>query len=568
MRNLAVLLACCAALAANAHDSKQSTDQLTLDAGSVVTLKVKDETTVRFLQDHFDVWLARSDESGAGTLDVWVDVEDQVELARLGFSYVTNELLSENLRELTQLQRASGSSSLRSIPSFSCYRTVEETHASLDQLAVRYPNLARVRNFGSSYLQSTGQGGYALKALVIENTLVPAPGPEAKPSLLLIAAIHAREYATAEIATRFAESLLANYQSDANTRWLLDTRRVIVVPIANPDGRKIAEGGVSQRRNLRPGTCGTATGVSGVDLNRNSSFFWGGSGASTDGCSDTFRGATAASEPETQALQALIAESFIDARGPTASDAAPATTSGMFISLHSFANIVLFPWGATNMAAPNRTGLQTLARKFGFYTNYQACQPPVSGCLYAASGTTDDQSYGELGVASFTFEVGNTGFFEACSSFEASTYPKNLSALNFAVQALRRPYLEPAGPEILAASARRNVQIDDGLLSISAVANDTRSFGGAAVSDPAHAIAQVSVFLNDPGQSSAASGLAMIASDGGFNTSVEAVELQLPLSVIGSADRIWIRALDANAQTGPAIAVAIRNASEFTNGFE
>jgi carboxypeptidase T len=554
-----------ASVSASAHESKGPVS--ISESGSVVSMRVPNESTVRFLQDNFDVWLARSQSDGSGVLDLWVDPNEQAELSRLGFSYVTNDKLDRNAKQFFADRAASNAESLRSIPSYGCYRTVEETFASLQILAERYPNLASVRDFGSSLQQTLGVGGYPMKALVIENAQTPAPASETKPTLMIIAAIHAREYATAEIATRFAESLLANYQSDANTRWLLDTRRVIIAPMANPDGRKVAETGVLQRRNLRAATC-TTGGTSGVDLNRNSSYLWGGTGSSTSGCSDTFRGAAAASEPETQALQSLIAESFIDARGPNLTDAAPAHTPGIFISLHSYADMVLFPWSATTAAAPNKIGLQTLARKFGFYTSYRACQPPATGCLYAASGTTDDQSYGELGVASFTFEVGNNGFFENCSTFEAETLPKNLSALHFALQAARRPYLEPAGPEIFQAQALRNVVDNDGALTVTAAISDARSFGGAGISDSAHNIANVRVFLTDPNHNASAVGLDMIATDSAFDSATETARLQIPLAALGQTQTVWLRALDVMGETGPVMAVGVRNAGEFKSGFE
>ena len=53
-------------------------------------------------------------------------------------------------------------------------------------------------------------------------------------------AIHAREYTTAELTTRFAEHLVNNYNVDADITWLLDHFELHLVPQANPDGRKIA----------------------------------------------------------------------------------------------------------------------------------------------------------------------------------------------------------------------------------------------------------------------------------------------------------------------------------------
>jgi len=49
--------------------------------------------------------------------------------------------------------------------------------------------------------------------------------------------IHAREWAPPELNLRLAEYLLANYDTDADVKWLLDYNRVHLVLSTNPDGR-------------------------------------------------------------------------------------------------------------------------------------------------------------------------------------------------------------------------------------------------------------------------------------------------------------------------------------------
>ena len=55
---------------------------------------------------------------------------------------------------------------------------------------------------------------------------------------------------------------------------------------------------------------------------------------------------------------------FLIAVGPNDNDAAPSDTSGIHIDIHSYSELVLWPWGSTNQAAPNGSALQTLGRKF------------------------------------------------------------------------------------------------------------------------------------------------------------------------------------------------------------
>ena len=534
--------------------------------GSVVSGTVANEASVRFLQDNFDVWLARSQPDGTGSVDIWVDYEQQRLLESYGYNFARNESLSATLAQIPQ-RVTPGTAAITGFP---CYRTVEETYSTLEQLVQRYPSLARTEDIGDSYLKSVGQGGYPIKALIIENSAIPAPTGATKPTLLLISAIHAREYATAEVATRFAERLLTGYGIDPELSNLLDNRRVIIVPQMNPDGRKRAEAGVSQRRNLRAATCVATPTNSGVDLNRNSTFLWGtNNGSSINGCSDTFRGANAASEPEVQSIEQFLAATFPDRRGPLSTDAAPLDTEGVFISLHSYANLVLFPWGANNSAAPNKPGLQTLARKFGFYTNYQVCQAPATGCLYAASGTTDDQAYGALGLAAFTFEVGNNGFFESCSIFETSTVSKNIDALIYALKATRRPYLEPAGPEVTELTAFNNVVENDFEITVNAKASDTRSFSGGQGNEEIHTVVRAALYVNTSPETAGATAFQMDAADGNFNSATEAITLRLPANLLRPGRNVvYVTATDSVNQTGVVSSAFVRMAGTFVSGFE
>jgi carboxypeptidase T len=148
---------------------------------------------------------------------------------------------------------------------------------------------------------------------------------------------------------------------------------------------------------------------------------------------------------------------FADRRGPGDNDAAPPDTSGVLISLHSYSDLVLWPWGQqASGPAPNAEGLARLGQRlaaFNGYTPFQAYN------LYDTSGTTDDWSYGELGVASYTFEIGPTigscgGFFPPYSCLDGepsgSFWPRNLPALRYAARVTRAPYQLPFGPDVAA----------------------------------------------------------------------------------------------------------------------
>lgn len=401
----------------------------------VVRIYFQDRSDLDYLASRYDVWEVHHEDRWliAQVLETQID-----DLRSQGYSVEIDPIRTEKLDDLSPANPDEAG-----IPGFSCYRTVEETYDTLQNLENHYPNLAMRIDIGDSWekTQAEGEPGYDLWVLVLTNQSIPGP----KPRFFLMGAVHAREYATAETVTRFAEYLLSNYGSDPDVTWFLDYYEVHLLAQANPDGRKKAESGDSWRKNTdRDDGCNIETSW-GVDLNRNSSFEWGGIGTSSYACDSTYHGPSPASEPEIQAMETYVRSLFPDQRGPNETDPAPMETPGLFITLHSYGELILWPWGHTSIQAPNHLQLQTLGRKMAYFNYYW---PQQSYELYGTSGTNDEFAYGELGVAAYTFEMG-VEFFEPCGGFEDVIYPNNQAALKTALKATRRPYQEPAGPDVI-----------------------------------------------------------------------------------------------------------------------
>ena len=88
------------------------------------------------------------------------------------------------------------------IDGFSCYSTVEGTFTRMDEMVANFPDLAEIIDIGDSWEKTIDSGnGYDLKVLKITNKNII----EEKPIVFITTAIHAREYTTAELTTRFAE---------------------------------------------------------------------------------------------------------------------------------------------------------------------------------------------------------------------------------------------------------------------------------------------------------------------------------------------------------------------------
>jgi len=328
--------------------------------------------------------------------------------------------------------------------------TVEETLQFGNDLAVTYPALTEWLDIGDSWQKINGQGGYDLMVLKITNKSIVGE----KPKLFINSGMHAREYTPVALTVDFAKLLLEQYHSSADVKWIVDHHEVHILFHTNPDGRKIAENGTYQRKNVHQSTC--PSDQQGVDLNRNFAHFWHSTanGSSGDACSEVYRGGSAESEPETKAMSNYMRAIFPDARGPHLADAASSNTTGLHLDIHSSGKLVLWPYGHTNTPTGNDASFRSLGNKIAWINNYS---PQQSIGLYPTDGTSDDVSYGELGIAALTFELGSN-FFQSCSSYQNTVKPKNLPALLYAAKVIAAPYELPFGPEITAISINDSIE--------------------------------------------------------------------------------------------------------------
>lgn len=384
-----------------------------------------------------------------------------------------------------------------------CYRTVEKANLDVDALVKQYPNLIRVVPVGKTWVQTQlmsfrnllikylpqsvtslidfdllpDSTGNSLRAVVLGNQATIKD--KKVPRMVTTSSIHAREYTPAEISTRFTEWLIKNYATDPTATWLLNNNEFHFILHANPDGRKLAEqavpalwgSGWRKNVNLVDALCPeneaefSSSIDSGVDLNRNFPFGWNstkGQGSSGEICDQTFRGKSAASEPETAAIVKYVAGTrqqdgnftgglLQDRRTAATTDfvtGGPNDYEGLYLDIHSAGKLVLWPWGIRrealggNSQTANDDGMSAFGQRLAWYNRYRATQM----INYNTDGTTTDTFYGELGAPSFTIELGES-FYEPCDSFERNTFPKNVASLRYAARTLKAPYQLPLGPD-------------------------------------------------------------------------------------------------------------------------
>lgn len=517
-----------------------------------ITFADRDE--LGYLASTFDVWEV---DRAAGRVLAWLTAAEREQLARLGYPLTVDRQRTDQIFATLPQARQQGSG----IPGYACYRTVEETYRDLASLATDRPGLAEWIDIGDSYDKVTPDGpvGHDLFALVLTNETIPAAE---KGKLLILAAVHARELATTELASRFAEMLIAGYGIDPDLTWLLDRNEIHIIPIGNPDGRIQAEAGYLWRKNTNsPDACRFPN--YGVDLNRNASFLWNicqGGCSSSSPCSVTYRGLTPGSEPETQAIESYQQAVFADQRGDGIEDAAPEDTNGIFISLHSYGRLVIYTWDWTGTPAPNEDGMRRLGRKFGYFNRYSVCN--TQNCLYPVDGSNTDFAYGELGVASYTFELG-TSFFESCDYFEGSILQSNLAALVYAAKTARRPYQLPQGPDtidVAIAPARVAAGVP---LSLTAIVDGTRYFSNGFGDETIQAISAVRYSLHSPSWLTETVSLP-VAADGAFDDVQEAISATIDTSGWSPGRHtLFVESQDGSGHWGPPTAVFVQIDSDF-----
>lgn len=266
------------------------------------------------------------------------------------------------------------------------FLTYTQILAELDDMQALYPDLITIKSPISSFETIENRPIYWIK--ISDNPTTN----ESEPEILYTAIHHAREPASVQQLIFYMWYLLENYSSDSDIQTLVDNTEMYFVPVINVDGYIYNEttnpnGGGYWRKNRRNNGDGTY----GVDLNRNYSYEWGGSGTSGSG-GETYPGTSGFSEPETQAIKWFCEQhSFI-----------------MALNNHTYSELLLYPFGyAANTPTPDDEAFQAISSLMvsqNGYTNQ------ISADLYPASGVSDDWMYGDTSthdkIFAMTPEIG------------------------------------------------------------------------------------------------------------------------------------------------------------------
>jgi hypothetical protein len=406
-----------------------------------------------------------------------------------------------------------------------------------------YPELTELLDIGDAWLGLNTGYHRDIWVLRISNE-DPIFGDMAlKPPFFLFANVHAREVSTPEMAIRYIKYLTdgyggkGGYNVDPDVTWLLNHHVVYVLVTENPDGRVKNELNTGEywRKNVDNNDGCTDQNNWGVDLNRNSSFKWGCCGGSSgQPCAETYRGPNRGSEPEIYAFQTFATQIFSDWNGNNGDDqipqASPDITPGLFISLHSYQDEILWPFGFSQGGAPNNAQLQTIGRKLADITTVMN----PTGFLYTVDGSNDDWVYGKLGIAAFTYEIGPT--YGSCGDFFPAYgcqdgidgMPRNFWAelgpsFVYANKIARTPYKTAYGPDTTELFSNPDSAPIGTPVNLTGTLIDIRYS-----SDPLHNVYAAEYFIDSEGADG--TGLAMSPTDGAWGEASEDVFAEVDTS--------------------------------------
>ncbi|KXJ78698.1 zinc carboxypeptidase-like isoform X1 [Aedes albopictus] len=258
------------------------------------------------------------------------------------------------------------------------YFQLETIYAWMDGLASKH-SFITVISLGDSY------EGRPIKGVKLSRQ-------SGNKAIFVEGGIHAREWISPATATFILNQLITS--TDPRIIELSTNYDWFFFPTVNPDGYKFSfESDRLWRKNRKPyGIC------RGVDLNRNFASNWGGIGSSDDPCSYDFSGSGAFSEPEARALADFIRDNAEKERIRT------------YIALHSYSQLLMFPFGHTPEKVANYEHLQTITdRAIAALTAVHGT--PFQGgskheTIYPSSGGSIDWAYQEAKIpVSLTFEL-------------------------------------------------------------------------------------------------------------------------------------------------------------------
>lgn len=273
------------------------------------------------------------------------------------------------------------------------YHTYDEMTAALQEANSAHADITQLSSIGDTY------EGRQIPIIKISDNVAT---DEDEPEVLFTCNMHAREHLTTEMCLHIVDRFTSGYGSDQTVTDFVDGKEIWVVPSLNPDGAEYdIAGGEYQgwRKNRQPNSGGSV----GTDINRNFSYKWGCCGGSSSSPSaEDYRGPSAGSAPEVQAVQAFAESRVVDGVQQLKGH----------IDFHTFSELVLWPFGHTDetvtegMTQEEYDRFKSIGEEMAASNGYT---PEQSSGLYITDGDINDYMWGTHKVLSYCFEMYPSG---------------------------------------------------------------------------------------------------------------------------------------------------------------
>ena len=374
-------------------------------------------------------------------------VVSQSELDIIDSLDIRYEILINDLESFYQSRLTENYSREFGFGSMGGYYTFDEIEYNLDLVHDECPQISTEKiSIGQTF---EGRDIWAIKFSDNPNN------DEDEAEVLYTGLHHAREPMSYMNLFYYMHWLCDNYEIDEEATNIINNRELWFVPAINPDGLVYNEsiapnGGGMQRKNMKE-TC--SSGATGIDLNRNYDYMWAldDEGSSGNGCDETYRGASAFSEPETQTIRDFIEDHDF----PIA------------FNYHSYSNLMIYPFGYSYDNDVPEEDLETFIAYGEDMVQYNGYALGTgTDLLYPVNGEACDWMYGEHQIFAYTPEIGSQqdGFWPASNRIvalaEDNLYPNQFIAIH-AGAVLNTNISTSEGPYLLGESYPLYFQIEN-----------------------------------------------------------------------------------------------------------
>uniref|UniRef100_A0A8C8Z5L6 Carboxypeptidase A3 n=1 Tax=Prolemur simus TaxID=1328070 RepID=A0A8C8Z5L6_PROSS len=363
------------------------------DREKVFRVKPQDEKQANIIKDlaktnELDFWYPDAIHYVAANMTVDFRVsekESQSIQSALDQNKMHYEILIHDLQEEIEKQF-----DVKDIPgrhSYAKYNNWEKIVAWTEKMVAKHPEMVSRIKIGSTVEDNPL---YVLKI-----------GKEDKrrKSVFMDCGIHAREWVSPAFCQWFVYQATKTYGKNKIMTKLLDQMNFYVLPVFNVDGyiwswtkNRMWRKNRSKNQNSK---------CIGTDLNRNFNALWNSFPDTNNPCKETYRGPAPESEKETKAVTDFIRSHLKSIK--------------VYITFHSYSQMLLFPYGYTSKLPPNHKDLAKVAKittdvlSTQYETRY--IYGPIQSTIYPVSGSSVDWAY-DLGIKyTFAFELRDKGKF-------------------------------------------------------------------------------------------------------------------------------------------------------------